>query len=167
MDLRIQGLRCVYKMTNHDGNRSLVEGSSDGVNHVANDSRRDSLPWWNARISARERKMRVYLHGNFRLNREHMAAMLKHSLERPSANAEEIAALFGYKAPLTARNRSWLNKTGVTTGSSAAAACSYVYPARRPNSRMVGIPARGSTYYLGLIFSVRPFPLSDNILRRL
>jgi len=61
--------------------------------------------------------MTVYLHGNFGLNREYMAGVLKSSLDKPNATGDEIAAPFGYKAPFTARYKSWLNKTGLITGS--------------------------------------------------
>ena len=59
--------------------------------------------------------MTVYFHGNFGLNREYMAAVLAAGLDNPKASASDIAAPFGYKAPFTARYRSWLNKTGLTT----------------------------------------------------
>ena len=59
--------------------------------------------------------MTVYFHGNFGLNREYMAGVLAASLKDPGATAEEIATPFGYKAPFTARYKSWLNKTGIAT----------------------------------------------------
>ena len=64
--------------------------------------------------------MTVYFHGSFGLNREYMAGVLKSSLNNPSATGDEIAAPFGYKAPFTARYKSWLNKTGLITGSKVA-----------------------------------------------
>ena len=57
--------------------------------------------------------MTVYFHGNFGLNREYMAGVLKAGLKDPKASGDTIAAPFGYKAPFTARYRSWLNKTGL------------------------------------------------------
>ena len=59
--------------------------------------------------------MTVYFHGNFGLNREYMAGVLEAALKNPSATGDGIAAPFGYKAPFTARYKSWLNKTGITT----------------------------------------------------
>ena len=59
--------------------------------------------------------MTVYFHGNFGLNREYMAGVLKASLQNPGATGDDIAAPFGYKAPFTARYKSWLNKTGLIT----------------------------------------------------
>jgi hypothetical protein len=61
--------------------------------------------------------MTVYFHGNFGLNREYMAGVLKACLGNPHASADEIAKPFGYKAPFTARYRSWLNKTGIASSS--------------------------------------------------
>ena len=59
--------------------------------------------------------MTVYFHGNFGLNREYMAGVLKTGLKDPKASGDAIAAPFGYKAPFTARYKSWLNKTGLIT----------------------------------------------------
>jgi hypothetical protein len=59
--------------------------------------------------------MTVYFHGNFGLNREYMAGVLKAGLKDPKASGDAIAAPFGYKAPFTARYKSWLNKTGLIT----------------------------------------------------
>ena len=53
--------------------------------------------------------MTVYFHGNFGLNREYMASVLAASLKDPGATGDEIAAPFGYKAPFTARYKSWHN----------------------------------------------------------
>jgi hypothetical protein len=61
--------------------------------------------------------MTVYFHGNFGLNREYMAGVLKAGLNNPKASGDAIAAPFGYKAPFTARYKSWLNKTGLITTS--------------------------------------------------
>ena len=61
--------------------------------------------------------MTVYFHGNFGLNREYMAGVLKAGLNNPRASGDTIAAPFGYKAPFTARYKSWLNKTGLITES--------------------------------------------------
>ncbi len=61
--------------------------------------------------------MTVYFHGNFGLNREYMAGVLKAGLKDPKASGDTIAAPFGYKAPFTARYKSWLNKTGLITSS--------------------------------------------------
>lgn len=44
-----------------------------------------------------------------------MAGVLAASLNNPRATGDELAAPFGYKAPFTARYKSWLNKTGITT----------------------------------------------------
>lgn len=57
--------------------------------------------------------MTVYFHGNFGLNREFMAGVLAAGLNDPQASGDAIAAPFGYKAPFTARYKSWLNKTGL------------------------------------------------------
>ena len=57
--------------------------------------------------------MTVYFHGNFGLNREYMAGILAAYVANPKANADQVAKLFGYKAPFTARYKSWLNKTGL------------------------------------------------------
>ena len=59
--------------------------------------------------------MTVYFHGNFGLNRDYMAGVLKAGLKDPKATGASIAAPFGYKAPFTARYKSWLNKTGLIT----------------------------------------------------
>ena len=59
--------------------------------------------------------MTVYFHGNFGLNREYMAGVLKAGLKNPRASGDTIAAPFGYKAPFAARYKSWLNKTGLIT----------------------------------------------------
>lgn len=59
--------------------------------------------------------MTVYFHGNFGLNREYMAGVLAAGLNDPQASGDAIAAPFGYKAPFTARYKSWLNKTGLIT----------------------------------------------------
>ena len=59
--------------------------------------------------------MTVYFHGNFGLNRNYMAGVLKAGLKDPRATGDAIAAPFGYKAPFTARYKSWLNKTGLIT----------------------------------------------------
>lgn len=58
--------------------------------------------------------MAVYFHGNFGLNRERMASILKNGLTNPILTDDELAAPFGYKAEFTKRYRSWLHKTGLT-----------------------------------------------------
>ena len=58
--------------------------------------------------------MTVYFHGNFGLNRERMAGILKAGLENPQLTDLELAEPFGYKAEFTRRYRSWLHKTGLT-----------------------------------------------------
>lgn len=63
--------------------------------------------------------MTVYFHGNFGLNRDYMAGVLKAGLKDPKATGDSIAAPFGYKAPFTARYKSWLNKTGLITEKAA------------------------------------------------
>ena len=57
--------------------------------------------------------MTVYFHGSFGLNRRYMAGVLAGGLRRPKASADDLAAPFGYRAPFTARYRSWLHKTGI------------------------------------------------------
>ena len=57
--------------------------------------------------------MTVYFHGNFGLNREYMAGVLRTYMSDSKATAADVAKPFGYKAPFSARYRSWLNKTGI------------------------------------------------------
>lgn len=59
--------------------------------------------------------MAVYFHGNFGLNRERMAGLLKFSLENPELKDKELAKPFGYGAPYAQRYRQWLYRTGITT----------------------------------------------------
>lgn len=58
--------------------------------------------------------MTVYFHGNFGLNRDRMAGLLKNGLANPNLTDEELAKPFGYRAEFTKRYRSWLHKTGLT-----------------------------------------------------
>lgn len=58
--------------------------------------------------------MPVYFHGNFGLNRQRMAGILKNGLANSSLTDEELAKPFGYHAEFTKRYRSWLHKTGLT-----------------------------------------------------
>ena len=58
--------------------------------------------------------MAVYFHGNFGLNRSYMAGILKHALADSSAKDADLAKPFGYGAPMAAKYRSWLHKTGLT-----------------------------------------------------
>jgi hypothetical protein len=57
--------------------------------------------------------MSVYFHGNFGLNREHMAKILLASLKNPQLSDLQLAVPFGYKAPFTARHRAWLYRAGI------------------------------------------------------
>jgi hypothetical protein len=58
--------------------------------------------------------MSVYFHGNFGLNRDCMAEILRVGLKNPEVSDLELAEPFGYKAPFTARHRAWLNHAGIT-----------------------------------------------------
>ncbi len=58
--------------------------------------------------------MAVYFHGNFGLNRPYMAGILKHAQADSSAKDADLAKPFGYGAPMVAKYRSWLHKTGLT-----------------------------------------------------
>jgi hypothetical protein len=58
--------------------------------------------------------MTVYFHGSFGFNRHNMAGVLAGGLKKPEASADELAAPFGYRAPFTARYRSWLHKSGLS-----------------------------------------------------
>ncbi|MFC1876235.1 DUF4007 family protein [Thermodesulfobacteriota bacterium] len=57
--------------------------------------------------------MTVYFHGSFGLNRGRMAGILRAAFKDPELRDQEIAELFDYNAPFTARYRSWLHKTGM------------------------------------------------------
>ena len=57
--------------------------------------------------------MTVYFHANFGLNRTRMATLVNRALDNPELRDDELAHPFGYKAPFSARYRSWLNKTGI------------------------------------------------------
>jgi len=61
--------------------------------------------------------MSVYFHANFNLNSDRLAAILKHLIEQPKLNDEQIAHKFGYKAPFTKRYKSWLKKCGLIKNS--------------------------------------------------
>jgi hypothetical protein len=57
--------------------------------------------------------MAVYFHSNFGLNRPQMAGVLGRSLENSKMRDEELAKPFGYHAPFAAKQRAWLQKTGI------------------------------------------------------
>lgn len=59
--------------------------------------------------------MAVYFHGNFGLNRERMAGLLKFALENAELKDKELAESFGYGAPYAQRYRQWLYRAGITT----------------------------------------------------
>jgi hypothetical protein len=56
--------------------------------------------------------MSVYFHANFGLNRNNMSKLLLISQQNINFRDVELAKPFEYKAPFSARTRSWLNKTG-------------------------------------------------------
>lgn len=57
--------------------------------------------------------MAVLFHGNFPLNRGHLAGVLELALKNPKLKDKELAKPFGYGAPFAAIQRSWLHKTGL------------------------------------------------------
>lgn len=57
--------------------------------------------------------MTVLFHGNFALNRVHLASVLVNGLENPKQKDKELAKPLGYGAPFAAIQRSWLHKTGL------------------------------------------------------
>ncbi len=58
--------------------------------------------------------MAVYFHGNFGLNRERLAGLLKYGLENPGLKDKELAKPFGFGAPYSQRYRNWLHRVGIT-----------------------------------------------------
>ncbi len=58
--------------------------------------------------------MAVYFHGNFGLNRERLAGLLKYGLENPELKDKDLARPFGYGAPYSQRYRNWLYRVGIT-----------------------------------------------------
>ncbi|MEQ9450489.1 MAG: DUF4007 family protein [Pseudomonadales bacterium] len=57
--------------------------------------------------------MAVLFHGNFALNRKHLAGILQRALKKSKLKDKDLAKSFGYGAPFAARQRSWLHKTGL------------------------------------------------------
>ena len=76
--------------------------------------------------------MTVLFHGNFALNRERMAGVLRASLSNPKLKDAELAKPFGYGAPFGALYRSWLHKTGMTKMEEAGKATLIRPPRHRP-----------------------------------
>lgn len=60
-----------------------------------------------------QKSMTVLFHGNFPLNRNHLAGILDLALKKPTLKDKELAKPFGYGAPFAAIQRSWLHKTGL------------------------------------------------------
>jgi hypothetical protein len=58
--------------------------------------------------------MAVYFHGNFGLNRERLAKLLRYALENPGLKDKELAEPFGFGAPFAQRYRNWLYRVGLT-----------------------------------------------------
>ena len=58
--------------------------------------------------------MAVLFHGNFALNRLHLAGILDLACKNPQFKDKNLAAPFKYGAPFAARQRSWLHKTGMS-----------------------------------------------------
>lgn len=55
----------------------------------------------------------VFFHGNFGLNREFMAGIIRLALQHPGQRDAELAKPFGYGAPFATKYRYWLHKTGI------------------------------------------------------
>ena len=58
--------------------------------------------------------MTVYFHGSFPLHRDRMSKLIQLGLKNPKLKDKDLARPFGYGAPFSAKNRSWLHKVGLT-----------------------------------------------------